>query len=54
LESLRSGLSDEQRARVIAVLDSSNLKLPPDSARRALVDRILTGIDRDATPMAAS
>jgi hypothetical protein len=54
LESLRPGLSEQQRTQVIAALDAKNLRLPPDSARRALVERILIGIDRDATPLAAS
>jgi hypothetical protein len=54
LEALRPGLSDKQREQVTAVLDAANADLPLESARRALVERILTGIDRDATPLAAS
>jgi hypothetical protein len=54
LEALRPGLSDKQREQVTAVLNAANADLPPESARRALVERILTGIDRDATPLAAS
>lgn len=54
LESLRPGLSDAQRDLVIEVLDGKNLKLPPDSARRGLVERILKGMERDTTPRAAS
>jgi hypothetical protein len=54
LESLRPGLSPERRQEVIRALDPASLKLPPDSARRALAERILAGIGRDATPKAAS
>jgi KAP family P-loop domain len=54
LESLRPGLSEEQRDETIAVLNATNPQLPADSARRALVERILAGIERDATPLAAS
>jgi KAP family P-loop domain len=54
LESLRPGLSDDQRGRVVNVLEASRRSLPPDSARRALAERILSGIERDSTPRAAS
>jgi hypothetical protein len=54
LESLRPGLSEKQRQQVGMVLTDIEPKLPPTSARRALVERIVQGIERDAAPLAAS
>jgi hypothetical protein len=54
LESLRPGLSEGQREEVIGVLDTVKLQLPAGPAGRALVERILTGIERDSAPLAAS
>jgi hypothetical protein len=54
LESLRAGLSPDRREEVIRVLDPSKLELPPQSARRALAERIVAGIERDSKPLAAS
>jgi hypothetical protein len=54
LESLRRGLTDDQREQAIDVLQEVGLTLPAESARRGLVQRILTGIERDSTPLAAS
>jgi hypothetical protein len=54
LESLRPGLSEGQREEVIGVLDTVKLQLPAGSAGRALVEGIVTGIERDSAPLAAS
>jgi hypothetical protein len=54
LESLRRGLSEEQRHETIEALEVIFAALPPDSARRALTERILVGIGRDSAPLAAS
>jgi hypothetical protein len=54
LESLRPGLTDEQREQAVIALRDAKEKVPEGSDRGALVERILTGIERDVTPLAAS
>jgi hypothetical protein len=54
LESLRPGLSEDQRAHVIKVLEEGALRSPEKTAQSALAERIRAGIERDSAPLAAS
>ena len=54
LESLRPGLSEDQREHVVKVLEEGALRSPQKTAQSALAERIRAGIERDSAPLAAS